>query len=100
MPPAREFLIEITTVVPPDTPPEEVARRQAGEAERARELAAAGHLVRLWRPVGERRSVGLWRAADATEMGRVLDSLPLRSWMTITVTDLEPHPNDPSARPA
>jgi muconolactone delta-isomerase len=36
MPPAREFLIEITTVVPPDTPPEEVARRQAAEAERAR----------------------------------------------------------------
>jgi muconolactone D-isomerase len=44
--------------------------------------------------------VGLWRAADATEMGRVLDSLPLRSWMTITVTDLEPHPNDPRDRPA
>jgi muconolactone delta-isomerase len=92
-----EFLTDITTTVPAGTPGEEVERRRSAEAVRARELTAAGNLLRLWRPAGELRSVGLWRAADAAEMERVLASLPLRPWMTITVTDLEAHPNDPGA---
>ena len=98
----REFLVEITTRVPEGTDPAEVERRRAAEADRARELAAAGNLVRLWRPAGELRSVGLWRAADEAELHReVLGTLPLRPWMTLVVTAVEPHPNDPGpARPA
>ena len=92
----REFLVEITTSVPEGTSAEEVAQRRAAEAVRARELAAAGHLARLWRPVGEARSVGLWRAGDQEELeGKVLGTLPLRPWMSLRVTPLEPHPNDP-----
>ncbi|MFF7990580.1 muconolactone Delta-isomerase family protein [Kitasatospora xanthocidica] len=92
----REFLVEITTAVPEGTAPDEVDRRRAAEAVRARELAAAGHLARLWRPVGELRSIGIWRAADEHELhDKVLGTLPLRPWMTLTVTALEPHPNDP-----
>ncbi|MFE7525420.1 muconolactone Delta-isomerase family protein [Kitasatospora sp. NPDC057542] len=95
----NEFLVEITTVVPEGTPAEEVDRRRAAEAVRAREPAAAGHLARLWRPVGERRSIGVRRAADEAELrGKVLGSLPLWPWMTATVTALEPHPNDPGSR--
>ena len=93
----REFLVQITTTVPEGTDPEEADRRRAAEAVRARELAAAGHLSRLWRPLGETRSIGIWRAADEDELReKVLDSLPLRPWMTLTVTALEAHPNDPS----
>ncbi|MFF0063442.1 muconolactone Delta-isomerase family protein [Streptomyces sp. NPDC005279] len=92
----KEFLVEITTSIPEGTPPAAVDRRRAAEAVRARELAAAGHLVRLWRPVGELRSIGLWRADDETELhAKVLDTLPLRSWMTTVVTAVESHPNDP-----
>jgi len=92
----REFLVEITTNVPEGTDPAEVARRRAAEAVRARELAATGNLVRLWRPVGELRSISLWRAADETELHeKVLGTLPLRSWMTLAVTAVETHPNDP-----
>lgn len=92
----REFLVEITTVVPDGTNQDEVDRRRAAEAVRARELAATGRLARLWRPVGELRSVGIWRAADEEELQeKVLGTLPLRPWMTLTVTALEPHPNDP-----
>ncbi|MFF4818929.1 muconolactone Delta-isomerase family protein [Kitasatospora sp. NPDC001309] len=95
----REFLVEITTTVPEGTPAAEVDRRRAAEAVRARELAAAGRLARLWRPVGELRSIGVWWAADEDELREeVLGSLPLRPWMTLTVTALESHPNDP-ARP-
>ncbi|MFF9409513.1 muconolactone Delta-isomerase family protein [Streptomyces anandii] len=92
----REFLVEITTTVPEGTAEEEVARRRTAEAVRARELAATGHLARLWRPVGELRSIGVWRAEDETELQeKVLGTLPLRPWMTLTVTPLESHPNDP-----
>ncbi|MFD8753536.1 muconolactone Delta-isomerase family protein [Kitasatospora sp. NPDC059577] len=92
----HEFLVEITTVIPEGISEEEVDRRRAAEAVRARELAATGHLARLWRPVGERRSIGVWRAADeALLRAEVLGSLPLWPWMTAVVTPLEPHPNDP-----
>ncbi|MGW7442159.1 muconolactone Delta-isomerase family protein [Kitasatospora sp. NPDC054795] len=92
----KEFLVEITTAVPEGTAEEEVDRRRAAEAVRARELAATGHLARLWRPVGERRSLGVWRAADEAQLrAEVLGSLPLWPWMTAVVTPLEPHPNDP-----
>jgi muconolactone D-isomerase len=92
----QEFLVEMTTVIPEGTDPAEVSRRRAAEAVRARELAATGHLVRLWRPVGELRSIGIWRAADEAELHeKVLGTLPLRPWLTPAVTPLEPHPNDP-----
>jgi muconolactone D-isomerase len=92
----REFLVEITTSVPAGTTEEEVAQRRAAEAVRARELAATGHLARLWRPVGELRSIGVWRADDEAQLHEeVLGTLPLRPWMSLTVTPLESHPNDP-----
>ena len=92
----REFLVEITTTVPEGTPKDEVDRRRAAEAVRSRELAATGHLGRLWRPVGERRSIGVWLADDEDQLHeKVLGTLPLAPWMTFAVTPLEPHPNDP-----
>jgi muconolactone D-isomerase len=92
----KEFLVEITTNIPESADAAEVDRRRAAEAVRAKELAATGHLVRLWRPVGELRSVGLWRADDEAELHKeVLATLPLRSWMTLVVTAVESHPNDP-----
>lgn len=92
----REFLVEITTTVPEGTDPAEVDARYAAEAVRAKDLTASGHLVRLWRPVGALRSIGLWRAADEDELHeKVLGTLPLRSWMSFVVTPLDSHPNDP-----
>ncbi|MGV9934771.1 muconolactone Delta-isomerase family protein [Streptomyces olivaceoviridis] len=94
----KEFLVELTTTVPEGTDPEEVSRRRADEAVRARELASEGRLVRLWRPVGELRSIGVWRADDETDLHEnVLGTLPLRPWMTAVVTALQSHPNDPGA---
>ncbi|GAB3987258.1 hypothetical protein GCM10029978_105300 [Actinoallomurus acanthiterrae] len=97
----KEFLVEITTTVPEGTDPAEVERRRAAEVVRAKELAATGHLARLWRPVGELRSIGLWRADDEIDLHeKVLGTLPLRPWMTLAVTPVEPHPNDPGTRDA
>jgi muconolactone D-isomerase len=95
----QEFLVRITTTVPDGTAPAEVDRRRAAEAVRARELAATGHLGRLWRPVGELRSIGLWRAdTEAALRSDVLGTLPLHDWMTVEITALEPHPNDPGPK--
>jgi muconolactone D-isomerase len=92
----REFLITITTTIPDGTDPAEVDRRRAAEAVRARELAAEGRLVRLWRPVGQTRSIGVWRAIDEDDLHEtVLNTLPLSSWMTFDIVPLQSHPNDP-----
>ncbi|MGV9350620.1 muconolactone Delta-isomerase family protein [Streptomyces spiralis] len=92
----KDFLVVLTTTVPEGTDPGEVTRRRAAEAARAKELAATGHLGRLWRPVGELRSIGLWRADDEADLRKnVLGSLPLWPWMTAEITALQPHPNDP-----
>ncbi|MEW2160652.1 muconolactone Delta-isomerase family protein [Streptomyces sp. NPDC007189] len=92
----KEFLVVLTTTVPEGTDSEEVTRRRAAEAVRARELAATGRLGRLWRPVGELRSIGLWRADDEADLREnVLGTLPLWPWMTAEITALQPHPNDP-----
>jgi len=71
---------------------------RAREAGRSRELAAQGHLLRLWRPPlqpGEWRTLGLFAADDGAQLEEVLASMPLRVWRTDEVTPLSPHPNDP-----
>jgi muconolactone delta-isomerase len=93
-----EYLVTMTTRIPDGTPEESVNDVRAREAARARELAAQGHLLRLWRPPlqpGEWRTLGLFAADDVDQLGEVLASMPLRVWRTDTVTPLSPHPNDP-----
>ena len=93
-----EYLVTMTTHVPAGTPDQAVDEVRAREAARSRELAAAGHLVRLWRPPlqpGEWRSLGLFAAADSEQLEEALASMPLRVWRTDEVTPLAPHPNDP-----
>ena len=93
-----EYLVSMTTHVPDGTPAEEVEDIRAREAARSRELAAQGHLLRLWRPPlqpGEWRTLGLFAADDASQLEKVLSSMPLRVWRTDEVTPLSPHPSDP-----
>ena len=94
-----EFLVTMTTHVPDGTPPETVDEIRAREAERSRELARQGHLLRLWRPPlqpGEWRTLGLFAADDAEKLEEVLASMPLRIWRTDEVMPLTAHPNDPA----
>jgi muconolactone delta-isomerase len=93
-----EYLVTMTTHVPEGTPDQAVTDIRGREAARSRELAAQGHLLRLWRPPlrpGEWRSLGLFAAADGGQLEEVLASMPLRVWRTDQVTALSPHPNDP-----
>jgi muconolactone delta-isomerase len=65
------------------------------EAERARELADLGRLIRLWTLPGAGRNLGLWQATDRGAMQGVLQSLPLADWLTTETVPLTAHPNDP-----
>jgi muconolactone D-isomerase len=96
-----EFLVDLHTVVPEGIDDAEVAATYEREAERVRELARQGALLRLWRPPvepGERRALGLFAARGEDELGAIVGSLPLRKWMTVTITPLGVHPNDPVGR--
>jgi muconolactone delta-isomerase len=93
-----EYLVTMTTNVPDGTSEEAVADVRAREAAHTGELAAQGHILRLWRPPlapGEWRTLGLFAAADRGELEQVLASMPLRVRRSDEVTELARHPNDP-----
>ena len=94
-----EYLVVMTTRVPDGTSAEAIDDIRTREDARSRELAAQGHLLRLWRPPlqpGEWQSLGLFAADDGDELERVLASMPLRVWRADEVTPLSRHPNDPA----
>lgn len=66
------------------------------EAIRARELAAGGILIRLWRVPGRREAWGIWSAENTDRLHEALTSLPLFPYLKITVHPLASHPNDPA----
>jgi muconolactone D-isomerase len=47
---------------------------------------------------GEWRTLGLFSADNEQQLQGILTSLPLHVWMTVTVTPLTPHPNDPACK--
>jgi len=86
-----EFLVRIEFSLPPDMDPAEKAELLEREAARGRELQAAGTIVRIWRVPGRFANIGIWQAADATELHAAISSLPLYPWMSNDVTALAVH---------
>ena len=96
-----EFLVDFALTVPEGASESEVTQRESAEAAAAANLVREGHLARVWTAraaPGERaRAVGLYRADSREQLDGLLGALPLSGWMQITVTPLEPHPNDPTS---
>ena len=85
--------------IPDDADGVEVEEVKAREADRTRELAERGHLVRLWMlppTPGSWHALGLWRAEHEEELQAILKSLPMDKWITTETTPLTEHPNDPA----
>jgi muconolactone D-isomerase len=93
-----EFLVEFKVHVPDGACASEVEARNGAETIAAARLADDGHLLRLWKAAaapGDTNVLGLYRVDSAAQLAGLLNALPLYDWMNITVTPLEPHPNDP-----
>jgi muconolactone D-isomerase len=45
-------------------------------------------------------TLGLWKAGSETELKGIIATLPLHKWMTVEITPLNPHPNDPAGKKA
>ena len=74
-----EYLVNMTTHVPAGVSDDDVEAIRTREAAHSRELAAQGHLLRLWRPPlrpGEWRTLGLFAAGGDAELEKVLASMP------------------------
>jgi muconolactone delta-isomerase len=95
-----EFFTTFDIHIPNGTPSKSVDDTEAREAKQTHELARQGHLERLWTlpaQTGHESVLGLWRSADAAEMKAIVEGLPMANWMTVDITPLSPHPNDPAS---
>jgi muconolactone D-isomerase len=94
-----KFLVAIDVRLPGTLAEEERAELLGAELARGRELVEAGVIAAIWRIPGALRNVGIWEAADATELHEHLSSLPVFPWLTADVTPLAEHPLQRFFRP-
>jgi muconolactone D-isomerase len=87
-----DFLVELSTALPPTWLPEIRDELLAREAARGAELRESGVLRALWRLPGRLANVGIWSVPDTGALHAALTSLPAWPWMTVRVTALAPHP--------
>lgn len=98
-----ESLVKITLTFPPelDTPEQKNWLRDMYESEgrRARELAEAGILKRLWRLPGQTANIGLYETENLTQLHEILLSWPMYRYMAVEVTVLAENIKDPDVSP-
>jgi muconolactone D-isomerase len=87
-----EFMVRIEVSLPGDMPEASRAELVAAELVRGRELREQGAIKRIWRLPGGIRNVGIWEAADATELHDLIASLPFYPWLQSEVSALAVHP--------
>ena len=87
-----DFLVEIEVRLPGEWSDERRSALLRQELERGVELRRAGVIERIWRVPGALRNVGVWHAADATELHERIASLPAFRFATAKVTPLARHP--------
>jgi muconolactone delta-isomerase len=90
----QEFLVQIDIRLPAGLDPTATAALQSDELRRGRELVDQRAIRHIWRVPGRRANVGIWRADDATELHRLLVSLPMFPYMDVRVTPLAIHDVD------
>lgn len=86
-----KFLVQILVDLPARLDTAERAELLEAEAARGRQLKDAGMIVDIWRVPGRLANVGIWSAADPTELHEALASLPVFPYTSIDVTPLARH---------
>jgi len=81
----------------PDTVDDDIwASTLESEREVGAEYVRQGVIQRIWRVPGTTANVGLWTAADASELHRLLSALPAFPNLTIQVEALAQHYLEPT----
>ncbi len=86
------FHVTMTVRIPHDADPEKIARLNAQEHERARELQVQGKWLHLWRVAGKWANVSIFKVESPDELHEIVSSLPLYPFMEIEVNALSQHP--------
>lgn len=89
-----QFLVQIESREQPPGDQSYLDDLAERERERGLELRRAGIIREIWRVAGRQANVGIWEAADATELHAAIASLPAFRWVDVHVTALARHPLD------
>jgi muconolactone D-isomerase len=86
------FHVAISVRVPHDLDPARIKDLEEKEHARAADLQRSGKWLHLWRVVGQWVNVSVFDVESGAELHEILESLPLRPFMELTVTPLCRHP--------
>jgi muconolactone D-isomerase len=86
-----EYLVRIALKRPEGLADDPWVRLLAAEREVGLEYRRRGVMQRIWRVPGTTANVGIWSAADASELDELLAGLPAFRYMTIQVEALAGH---------
>jgi muconolactone D-isomerase len=86
------FHVAISVRVPHDLDPARIKDLEEKEHARAVDLQRSGKWLHLWRVVGQWANVSVFDVESGAELHEILESLPLRPFMELTVTPLCRHP--------
>jgi muconolactone D-isomerase len=86
-----EYLVRIKVSRPVQLRDDEWSDLLDRERDHATDYVRGGRIVRIWRVPGTSTNVGIWRAADATELHDLLVALPLHPFMDVDVECLAQH---------
>jgi muconolactone delta-isomerase len=95
---STEFFTTFVVTIPPGTSAALIDRQKAREAERTRQLADEGRLIRLWTLPEHGHYLGDWQAQGTRSMQAIVQSLPMADWLAVDTVQLSRHPNDPATR--
>ncbi len=85
-------MVKIQVFTPETMEADQLLSLISAERARGKELKDAGTIARIWRIPGTKNNVGVWNAADASELHAAISSLPLFAYMNVEVTPLATHP--------
>jgi muconolactone D-isomerase len=87
------FLAQMEVRIPHDADPGHIARLQAEEKTRARQLQESGEWRHLWRVAGRYANISILDVHSIDRLHELLSGLPLFPYLDIRVTQLATHPS-------
>ena len=86
------FMVNIEVSIPADMPQKDKDDLRTRENNRAMELIDTKKIRRIWRIVGQVANFSVWEADSLEEVHANIGSLPMYSYMKVSVTPLIQHP--------